>query len=57
MNKKEQFKQDLIALCKKHGLVAVPTYDLKPSAHDPLTIVPLDEFWLEFIEKRYIETP
>lgn len=48
------FLKDLRELCKKHGLVLVPTYEDKLSAHDPMAIVELDDFWLEFISDRVL---
>lgn len=52
MNPKEQFKQELIELCLKHRMIAVPTYENEPSVHDPMTIVELDEFWEDFLNSR-----
>lgn len=50
--KQAQFLQELRELCEKHQLVAIPTYQLKPSAHDPMYIVPLDDDWREFLNRR-----
>jgi hypothetical protein len=50
------FHSDLLALCRKHGLCAVPTYGGKPSAHDPMHIVPLDNEWTDYL-KRSVYRP
>ncbi len=49
---KDLFKKELLELCEKHGLVAVPTHEMKPSAHDPMFIVLLDDNWREFLKTR-----
>ena len=53
MTKEQQdFLKELIELQNKHGLCAVPTYMDSPSAHDPMYIVSLDEFWKNYFNRR-----
>ena len=52
MTPEEQFKKELIELCLKHRMICVPTYNNEPSAHDPMKVVPLDDFWKDFINSR-----
>jgi hypothetical protein len=37
-----KFLDEYIALCKKHGMVLVPTYEGEVSHHDGLRCVPFD---------------
>jgi hypothetical protein len=48
----KQFHEELLALCRKHKMCAVPTYEGEVSAHDPMHIVPLDDFWDEYLVNR-----
>ena len=50
--KEAEFVKELQELCKRHEMVAVPSHDYKPSAHDPMLVVPLDEFWWDFLQFR-----
>jgi hypothetical protein len=50
--KEQDFKRDFISLCKKHNCCPVPTYEGEPSAHDPMHIVELDEFWEKYLNER-----
>jgi hypothetical protein len=52
MNSKEQFKKELIELCEKHKMIAVPTHECEPSAHDSMMIIPLDDFWKKYLDER-----
>ena len=49
---REAFIREWRELCEKYRLVAVPTYDGQPSAHDPMVVVELDDFWRDFLERR-----
>lgn len=51
------FLADMLNLMEKHQLVIVPTYEGKPSAHDPMYIVPLDDFWRNFVKERIYSEP
>ena len=56
--KTSAFMADLRSICEKHGLCVVPVYDDNPSQHDPMFVVPFDESWKRFYEKRiYVEPP
>lgn len=53
----EEFRKKFVELCERYNLVIMPSYDLKPSAHDPMLIVPLNEDRLEYLKSRiYIES-
>jgi len=45
------FLEEYSKLCEKHGLIAVPTHQLMPSAHDPLAIVKFSDSWQKFLER------
>jgi hypothetical protein len=49
--RKELFIKEFKELCEKHGLTIVATYELEPSAHDPLAVVTLNGFWREQWER------
>lgn len=48
----QDFLEDLCKLCEKHSLVIVPTYGGEPSAHDPMTVLPIDDFWRDYLRER-----
>lgn len=52
LNPDKLFLKELKALCEKHQLIAVPTFEGKPSAHDHMQIVPLDAEWLTFLTEN-----
>ena len=52
----EKFLTELKELCERHGLVAVPSFELRPSAHDPMLIVPLDDDWRKYLGDRVYGT-
>ena len=53
MTKKEkQFVEEFVALCKKHGLALVPTYEMDVSFHDPMAVIPLNDATEDFITRR-----
>jgi hypothetical protein len=46
------FHKELLALCVKHKLVAVPSDNFKPCAHDPMLIIPLNKDWKDYLKNR-----
>lgn len=53
MNDKEkEFLAKYRELCQKYQMAIVPTFESKPSAHDPMTVVALDYFWMEYINQE-----
>jgi hypothetical protein len=48
----KNFHSDLVALCEKYQLCAVPTHGGEPSAHDPMNVVPLNDFWRNYLKER-----
>ena len=46
----QAFRDDLLAVFKKHNAIIVPSYESEVSFHDPLYIVPLDTSALKFFE-------
>jgi hypothetical protein len=53
-NEGREFMEELVALCKKHGLAIVPTHENQVSFHDSLRVVPLEDGDLEFIKDTEI---
>lgn len=53
--KSEEFLKELIALCEKYGLAALPTYRGEVSCHDPMYIVPLDDFTIRYLKNHVYE--
>jgi hypothetical protein len=51
-DKREVFVRELVELCKRHGYAAVPTFESQPSAHDPMHVVKLDDFWHGYLTRR-----
>lgn len=52
MNKEDEFKKEFLALCDRFQLAPIPMHNDKPNAHDPMIIVPLDDFWKHYLENR-----
>ena len=52
-----EFMKELVALMEKHQLVVVPTYEHTISAHDPLCVIPLDDFWRDYYRTRAYTLP
>ena len=46
------FHKELLDLCEKHNLCAVPTYGGKVSAHDSMHIIPLNDFWANYLRNN-----
>lgn len=55
MSKADEFRQKFLQLCREYNLTIVPVYEGTPSAHDPMYIVPFDD-WSNYVESD-IYTP
>jgi hypothetical protein len=51
----KEFMRELIALCSKHKLAIVPTYQGEVSFHDLMVVIPLGEDTRSFIAATGIE--
>jgi hypothetical protein len=51
------FMQEMIALCRKHKLVLLPTFENEVSLHDPMELVKWDERYYDYFKNRSMYDP
>jgi hypothetical protein len=52
---KSTFLNEIIDVCKKHGLCIVPAHEMRPTLHDPMLVAPFDETIESFYRTRIYE--